>query len=937
MNRRYSHKLASAITNRKNRPLIFGLLFTLSAAVTALACGWSYVTDHSVRFNSYRKVRGFYRLPPLPLMYDPKTGKELSTREVEDYDSEEGTVYEADNVASPPPTGEEDIWEQARAAADEKRLNNLRKLLKEYLVLTVAPSVEGGSSLQANRNTAYDILDAMLALKAGSTEDAVTQYINARYSYQSRDQNLNLMIGQAAADKNLSDNWDYLQAAALYSEQRHDEAFEAFRAHAVKYPRSEKNEAVMYMISKLYLESLDEKDHSNVDADESETKLEEASEDKNKKWNAAFAAFQELMKRYPNGRYFNDARRWLGFLYKKNGDTAHAMAVYYSLLGHPTDRSVRLKAKFDLQYLGHDQTDATLDEVENLIANDPETALAYAYHRIYNHAVDLSYTEFQSWCCDGDNRWQQVQDENKRVSDLRNAGNDELERIARFATVMMKRHPHSRVSGGFVLRVAETQLELQNYQEALALAQKAMTLGLTGEKRAEALWVKGSSYHKQMDLKAARSTFLRLIAEFPKGRLTEGARRLLALTAEDEGDLETALEQYLALNYEYDVAYYVDVLLPTERLASFVNARKDHPQHDYLLYALGVRYMRDKRWDDARATLRQVRTETVPPIESNYYGKNREVIFAKEPDWDERTVLKTSWVMQDLKSIDALEHLEKAVETAPDDEAKAEAMYQLASYQFEADDLLFYNPAAWKGMRHWLLDDLADSGRTRFANEEQTIFEHSQQHEGLSRAIPIYLEIAERFPNTRAAKDALYSAAVAQQRVSNLNPYWRDIYSKGLFAGPREIGLSEVRSTYPNYQLPRGTDGWEPSSRTVNGGPGWAPEPKPAPPLTQTQKFERRLKYISETFRLSVKPRIDSVTTWTGSAVDGYISIINSVLSWLLALICLMLTGYFALVAVYFREPLLAAITRFRRPEVGFEQQSLSESRIEKLIDDGRL
>ena len=73
----------------------------------------------------------------------------------------------------------------------------------------------------------------------------------------------------------------------------------------------------------------------------------------------------------------------------------------------------------------------------------------------------------------------------------------------------------------------------------------------------------------------------------------------MALTAEDQNDLETALEQYLAVNYQYDVAYYVDVLLPTDRLANFVAKQSELKQHNQLLYALGIRYMRDKRWDDA--------------------------------------------------------------------------------------------------------------------------------------------------------------------------------------------------------------------------------------------------------------------------------------------------------------------------------------------------
>jgi len=73
---------------------------------------------------------------------------------------------------------------------------------------------------------------------------------------------------------------------------------------------------------------------------------------------------------------------------------------------------------------------------------------------------------------------------------------------------------------------------------------------------------------------------------------TEGAAAfLLAMIAEDQGDLEAALDQYLALHYDYDVAYFIDVLLPTDRFAKFVANHDALPERNPLLYALGIRYM----------------------------------------------------------------------------------------------------------------------------------------------------------------------------------------------------------------------------------------------------------------------------------------------------------------------------------------------------------
>ena len=177
---------------------------------------------------------------------------------------------------------------------------------------------------------------------------------------------------------------------------------------------------------------------------------------------------------------------------------------------------------------------------------------------------------------------------------------------------------------------------------------------------------------------------------------------------------------------------------------------------------------------------------------------------------------------------------------AEGDEAKAEALYQLASYQYQASSLLFYNPLASPG--YWNLSLLASEGKYRVVNESQMLFESTQEHERLARALDIYLDVVNRFPRTRAARDALYTAAVCHERLSDYNPYWREIYENGLHAGQRMVTYQDVKAAYPNYQFPRGTSGWQPSTRTVNGGPGWQPKPKPPVPqprLTRSARVKR--------------------------------------------------------------------------------------------------
>lgn len=861
-------------SGRRRRAALICCFIFAAAVVTALACGWNFYTDHSVRFNAMRKGRGFYRLPPLPIMYDAKTGKELTVAELGDDGYFEEVPSEQASYDDKLRFPGADIWDEARTAVEQGDLARAGERLNKFLAITRFAANEDQADLQTKRNTARDLLDAMTAMRAGSSVSSIKAYLEARYAFDDGFQidTIN-KYRQPKIDRNLQDNWDYLNAALALRDSK-EFALEAFRSHAAKYSRSEKNEAVLYMTAKLFMEGSHSFGNTRcgiLGEDEwgeqiDPNSIEPAEKCRDENWYRAVEVFKRLMIRYPGGRYFNDARGWLAYLYRRGGERALALAEYYRLLGDRTDVKARLEAKKSLQMIGHKYDDATLDRVEELIAGEPDTALAYSYHRIYNHAVDLTYSELAPYYANDYSETGRL--EKKRVVDDLANGKHELERVAKFASAMMKCYPNARVSGAFVLRVAQAQTELQNFDEAHQLARRALGLGLQSDMRAEALWIKGSAEHRRKDLKSADATFRQLVAEFPQSKLTEGARRLLALTAEDRGDLETALKLYLQLGYNEDVAYFVDVLLPTDRLAAFVAGNPDAPRRDSLLYALGVRYMRDRRWEDARATLRQVMTQPDPlTFDYGYEDTKRNDSSPKEPEYwsDREKYIKSSWVMQDLKTIDIFEQLERAVESAEGDEARAEAMYRLASYQFDGDSLLFYNPDAWEGSRSWLLSDLKNSSRFRLPGEPQILFEYSQSHETLARAISIYLDIVDRFPDTKAAKDALYSAAVAHERLSDLNPYWRSIYEKGLFAGSRKVTYTDVKRAYPTYQLPRGTDGWEASTRTVNGGSGWAPKPKPPPKLTLTQKIERRIKSLFD----RVWPKAESSGSYIAAAVPG--------------------------------------------------------------------
>ena len=393
---------------------------------------------------------------------------------------------------------------------------------------------------------------------------------------------------------------------------------------------------------------------------------------------------------------------------------------------------------------------------------------------------------------------------------------------------------------------------------------------MQNKERAQALWTIGVAEHRLQHFASARKNLETLIHDYPKNDLTDGARRLLAMVAEDSGDIDGALEQYLALKYTLDVAYLVDTLMTIDQLARFIDRHPNLPEKNELTYSLGIRYLRANLWNAARATFAKV--HAVAPPDANIYsggwdcsevsGTREHCVGVKEAASDgaqEHAIITNQLLMLDTQTANDLERLEKAVTQATTDEAAAEALYQLASYQYESSSLLFYNPVLWGGNRYWNLSYLAIEARYRRVDEAQILFAYMQEHETLARALKLYLKVVDLYPHTRAARDALYTAAICHERLSGYNPYWRDIYGAGLHAGQRMVTYTDVKAAYPTYQLPRGTYGWQPSTRTVDDGPGWAAPPKYVPPPSRWARLKWK---VEEIFNKAVVFWNETVRRW---------------------------------------------------------------------------
>ncbi len=950
MNRRPNRKSSAASDFQR----LYGaaacalLLAGATAGVTAIGCGWSFINEHSVRFSGYTTGE-FTRLPPLPINSNarPNTRRKELPAARHDGDEEE---YEAQKKRE---EERNEIWAQAGEAEDKSDFAQTGRLLREYLQRVSAENdflPYGAEERQLRRNSAIDRLDALTALGQGARPTALAAYLAIRRDYDRmvlqaaewRDpwnfrlkrqetsvsrqaccfEDLRHWLDSEEQRPSLADNFTYLRAALVFREEKWDEAAQAFTELAARYPRSEKREAALLMAGrarvKRFEQALQEADN-------------ETDRARQKSLLAARQALRQCLHDYPRGRFALDARGWLAHLSLIEGDRASALSEYYRLLAEATDATTRQSLLISLRWTRHHASDEEKRQVESELADEPAAAMVYAYHTLYNYAPNAG--AYLLNCKGEDILKNSLGEEETEAAFSHQVGRPEQERIVAFATDLLRRYPTAPVSGGFALRLAQAQLELGDHKAALQSSTRALRLGVKGHERLEALWMKGSSEWSSRDFAAARRTLKQLIAESPQSDLAEGAGRLIAMAAEDAGDLDGALEQYIALNYEDDFAYFVDVLMTPEQLAGFIARHPDSSRINDLNYAMAVRYMRATRWAEARAALSRVKvteqesvrqyawTRVDDPVEFRSTSRTAKVPGAGG--------VAARYLWRDLKTIEDLERLEREAAEAQGDEAKAEALYQLASYLYQGSSLLFYNPGLWGGVRHYKLEELESNNGFRAPGETQLLWQHALEHEPVAHALDIYLDVAHRFPNTRAARDALYTAVICHERLSNYNTYWRNIYGMGLHAGARMVSYRDVRRAYPNYRLPRETMGWEPVTRTVNGGPGWAEAPKPKPRLSWQARIKERLaRGFAETSR-----KLNDVNT----QIKRFRERVITGVTYSLLAVSLLAVCYFTTIGLYIKnqQTLTALFEEERSAEEPPDGLTGSTgSRVEKIIND---
>ncbi len=820
------------------------------AAVIAIGCGWN-PPENSVRFSGYTE-RFLSRLPKYPTQYT--SGLETPRGEYNWSEIEKrGNEIDA-------------LWGSVKGLEQAAQWDKLRQTLSQYLQETIAAQKDehlNVTDCQARRNSAQDRLGALTALAQGASGAEVQAYLAARdaFDHDKYDDTARL-LGELNPPPGLADNAAYLRVAITYKRKEYAEAAALFEENRQRFPRSEKREANGFMFAQAATRASLPENSAGADTAERGEWLQKAARE-----------LQEIAQ--AKGRYADDAKGLLPSLWLQTGEQAKALAEYYRLLASPNSNT-RIDAAQSIGLVRGDATGETLTQVENDLADEPAAAYAYAYHTLYNYLPQVGdyYEDGERYLYVSTSYNGEKLNELHAAKDRKQTGR---QRIVDFATRLLRRYPNSPAGGGFALRVAMAQMELGQTGEARKLAQRALQMGVSGEERARAMFLRGVAEHRAKDHKAARRTLAALLQENLDAPTEERARRVLAMAAEDDGDLGAALEQYFALGYDSDAAYFVDVLMTPEQLADFIKKHPRHEKHEILLYSLGVRHLRAGRWEEARQTLRTVKTQAGYHEYYSSYSSGEANKDLKERtcwyDCDETPTLTAALILRDMKTADDLEQREKAVAAAANDEAKAEAIYQYASYQYEAGELAFYNPTIWQDTRYYLFASLDGNNGYRQPGEAEILRRHLLEHDTPARALPLYLQVAEQFPQSKAAPDALYTAALCDGKLSNYNDYWRGMYGQGLHAGPRLVSFQDVRNAYPKYRFPRGEEGWEPATRTVNGGPAREALPKPGPKpsryavwRTRTQRAQALLaenfNWFFGGWRGQVKPSLAGL--WTG-------------------------------------------------------------------------
>lgn len=354
-------------------------------------------------------------------------------------------------------------------------------------------------------------------------------------------------------------------------------------------------------------------------------------------------------------------------------------------------------------------------------------------------------------------------------------------KLASFATDALRRL--SRAPAGVLANVAQINYNSGRYRSAHTLAQRALRARGAAETIHRARYCLAASAARLGRPREAISGYRALLAARPARYLAQSAAEHLALLEERYGDPLKALAIYRELNYDLDIAFLADARLSTAQLERFISTlpafTKTKPRLEYhhgsglslarsrnvFIYALGMRYLRKGDFARAASTFKRLSKQ-----ERLDFGLSKaEAKQLSERWWSPDDLPKGR---DPLDTVTALWALRKKADRSRGN-ARAQALYEMAAYQYKNRNLLYYSVSLWKGQRAWSIEEYWND-EVNNDQDEAALIRHCYEHEALRHAAELCREIVRTYPKSPVLPKALYTGALASERLGNMNGWWRE-------------------------------------------------------------------------------------------------------------------------------------------------------------------
>ena len=460
-----------------------------------------------------------------------------------------------------------------------------------------------------------------------------------------------------------------------------------------------------------------------------------------------------LLREFPNSRFRWNASGWLARCDLLAGSKVDAMVGYLRQYSEARGYEDRVASLSSLRRVFGKLSQADGVALRERILKDGALLQPYLDYRLY-HGAPTAVAE------DG------------MPAKPTKAWMKELGGLVAFANEVLAKQPTTVIQGATYARLAELSYNLGDYANAASNAKKS--IALPSDRRDLATFVLAGSQKKLGVPAEATKTLDGFETKFAGSYLVNSALELRALLAEGRRDWFSALAIYRKLGYDQDIAYLLDIRIPTAQLGD--------KNDDQIKFAYGMRLLREAKFPVAKSVFASMPSETRKKI--GHVG--------------------STGYARDEKS--AYDQIQDPVTTASDWERLSEAKntpqgaYDLASYYYTHRNLLLYNANLWDGSREVFLSYFWNSAIAT-TDDENAVVSHHHEHECLYVARKQCLDVVKTHPDSDVAPLALYRAACASRRLATMNGWWRERDKKeDLWQSAIDL-MTRVSARYPNHPL----------------------------------------------------------------------------------------------------------------------------------------